>query len=160
MKGIWGSWKEVWLVWCTGRVSQSRGRCDGRLTWILIWKTWDYFWRHRKMSLASLVAQALKNLPAMKETQVWSLSWKDFLEKRMTMYSSILAWKIPWTEEPGGLQSMGSQGVGHDWATNTFTFNNKLAFAMGTVVCLYKDYIISCMQQLQVLTFNTPWKGF
>ena len=60
---------------------------------------------------ASLVAQTVKNLPAMQETQVRSL------EKRMATYSSILAWRIPWTEEPGGLQSMGSQRVRHDWAT-------------------------------------------
>ena len=63
--------------------------------------------------LASLVAQRVKNLPAMHETEVGSLSWKDPLEKGMETHSSILAWKIPWTEEPGGLQSMGSQGVGH-----------------------------------------------
>ena len=58
----------------------------------------------------------------MQETHVWSLDWKDPLEKRMATNSSILAWRIPWTEEPGGLQSMGSQRVGHDWATNTFPF--------------------------------------
>ena len=51
-----------------------------------------------------------------------SLSWEDPLEKELATHSSILAWKIPWTEEPGGLQSMGSQRVGHDWTTNTFTF--------------------------------------
>ena len=55
----------------------------------------------------------VKNLPAMHETEVGSLGWKDPLEKGMETHSSILAWKIPWTEEPGGLQSMGSQGVGH-----------------------------------------------
>ena len=62
----------------------------------------------------SLVAQTLKNLPAMQEIQVQSLGWEDLLEKEMATHSSILAWKIPWTEEPGGLQSMGSQRVGHD----------------------------------------------
>ena len=55
-----------------------------------------------------------KNLPAMRETRVRSLSWEDPLEKEMATHSSTLAWKIPWTEEPGGLQSMGSQRVGHD----------------------------------------------
>ena len=59
----------------------------------------------------ALVAQTVKNLPAM--TQVQSLSWEDTLEKGMTTHSSILAWRIPWTEEPGKLQSMGSQRVGH-----------------------------------------------
>ena len=63
---------------------------------------------------ASLVAQSVKNLPAVQETQVQSLGWEDPLEKEMTTHSSILAWKISWTEEPGGLQSMGSQRVGHD----------------------------------------------
>ena len=68
---------------------------------------------------ASLVAQLVKNLPAVQETQVRSLGWEDPLEKEMATHSSILAWKISWTEKPGGLQSMGSQRVGHDWATNT-----------------------------------------
>ena len=52
---------------------------------------------------------------------VWSLGQEDPLKKEVTTHSSILAWRIPWTEEPGGLQSMGSQRVRHDWATNTFT---------------------------------------
>jgi len=58
----------------------------------------------------------------MQEIQVRSLGWEDPLEKGMATHSSILAWRIPWTEEPGGLQSMGSQRVGHDGVTNTFTF--------------------------------------
>ena len=53
------------------------------------------------------MAQTVKNLPAMQETQVQSLGWEDPLEKEMTTHSSILAWRIPWTEEPGGLQSVG-----------------------------------------------------
>ena len=69
--------------------------------------------------MASLVAQVVKNAPAMQETQVQSLGREDPLEKEMATHSSILAWEIPWTEEPVGLQSIGSQGVGHDWATNT-----------------------------------------
>ena len=63
---------------------------------------------------ASLVAQLVKNLPAVQETRVRSLGWEDPLEKEMATHSSILAWKISWTEGPGGLQSMGSQRVGHD----------------------------------------------
>ena len=61
----------------------------------------------------SLVAQTVKNPPAMWETWVWSLCWEDLLEKGMAAHSSSLAWRIPWAEEPGGLQSMGSQRVGH-----------------------------------------------
>ena len=60
----------------------------------------------------TLVAQTVKNLPAMQETRVRSLGWEDPLEKRTATHSSILAWRIPWKEEPGGLQSMGSQRVG------------------------------------------------
>ena len=63
----------------------------------------------------------VKNLPAMHETQVQSLCWEDPLEKGIATYSNILAWRTPWTEEPGELQSMGSQTVGHNWATNTHT---------------------------------------
>ena len=59
---------------------------------------------------------------AMQETWLWSLCWKDPLEKDMATYFSILAWRIPWREVPDGLQSMGSQRVGHDWVTNTFIF--------------------------------------
>ena len=63
---------------------------------------------------ASLVAQRIKRLPAMQETRVRSLGWEDPLEKEMATHSSILVWRIPWTEEPGGLQSTGSQRVAHD----------------------------------------------
>ena len=64
----------------------------------------------------------LKNLPAIQETWVLSLGQEDPLEKEMANHSSILAWRLPGTEEPGGLQSMGSQSVRHDSATNAFTF--------------------------------------
>ena len=63
---------------------------------------------------ASLVTQVVKNLPAMQETRVQSLGWEDPLEKEMATHSSILAWRIPWTEEPGGLQSKESQRIGHN----------------------------------------------
>ena len=64
----------------------------------------------------SLVAQMVKWLPAVWETHVRSLGHEDPLEKEMATYSSILAWRIPWTEEAGRLQSVGSQRVGHDWS--------------------------------------------
>ena len=63
------------------------------------------------------MAESVKNPPTMQETQekeVRSLGWEDPLEKEMAIHSSILAWRIPWTKEPGGLQSMGLQRVGHD----------------------------------------------
>ena len=64
--------------------------------------------------LTSLVAQTVKRLPTMRETWVRFLGWGDPLEKEMATHSSTFAWKIPWLEEPGRLQSVGSQRVGHD----------------------------------------------
>ena len=61
-----------------------------------------------------VMAQTVKRLPTMRETLVQTLGWEDLLEKEMATHSSILAWKIPWMEEPGRLQSTGSQRVGHD----------------------------------------------
>ena len=60
------------------------------------------------------MAQTVKNLSVVKETRVLSLVWEDPMEKGMATHSNILAWRIPWTEEPGGLQAMGSQGIRHD----------------------------------------------
>ena len=81
-----------------------------------------YIWR------ASLVAQMLKKLSEVQETWVWSLRWEDPLEEGMETHFSILTWRLPWTEEPGRLKSMGSQRVGHDWATkhthtHTYTYS-------------------------------------
>ena len=72
--------------------------------------------------LTSLVDQMVKNLPAMQETQVWSMGQEDPLEKEIATHSSIIAWRITWTEKPCGLQSTGSQRVEHDRMTNTSTF--------------------------------------
>ena len=69
----------------------------------------------------SLVAQMVENLPAMQETMVQPLGQEDPLEKGMVTLSSILAWRIPWIEEPGRLQSKGSQRAGYDWGTKIFT---------------------------------------
>ena len=71
--------------------------------------------------MASMVAQMVKNLPAMQETLVRSLGWEDLLEEGMATHSSSLAWRILWTEDPGMLQAMGSQRIGHDWATKYST---------------------------------------
>ena len=83
---------------------------------------------------AALVTQTVKNLPAVRETRVPSLGWEDPLPKGMATHSSILAWRMPWTKEPGRLQSMGSQRVRHDWETGTFTFTLKVH---GTLTMLY-----------------------
>ena len=76
------------------------------------------------MTWASLIALLVKNLPAVQETWVRFLGQEDPLEKEMATHSSILAWRIPWIEDPGGLQSMGLQRVRHSWATNVFTFTS------------------------------------
>ena len=77
-----------------------------------------YFNRSHSYITSSLVPQMVKHLPTMWETWVQSPGWGDLLEKEMATHSSTLAWKSPWTEEPGRLQSMGSQRVGHDWVTS------------------------------------------
>ena len=78
---------------------------------------------------ASLVAQRVKCLPVIQETGVWSLGREDPLEKEMATHSSTLAWKIPWMEKPGRLQSMWSQRVRHDWATSlSLSYMTLLAF--------------------------------
>ena len=78
--------------------------------------SWVQLCNSKEAIRASLIAQLVKNLPAMQETPVQFLDWDDSLEKRKATHSSILFWRIPWT-----VQSMGSQRVGHDWATFTFT---------------------------------------
>ena len=84
---------------------------------------------------ASLVSQMVKNLPAMKGTWVQSLNWKDPLEKEMVTHSSILAQRIPWTEKPGGLWSMGSQRVRHDRGTDACTLSNHLTLGIYKICC-------------------------
>ena len=92
----------------------------------------------------------VKRLPAMRETWVQSLGQKDPLEKEMATHSSTLAWKIPWTEEPCKLQSMGLQRVGHNWATSLhFTFM-YLILLIPSVVCM----------PLLLYSGNQDWKGF
>ena len=92
------------------RISSSR--------WMIIPSWLSGSWRSflYRVYSASLVAQRVKRLPAMWETWVWSLGWEDPLEKEMANHSSMHAWRIPWTEEPGRLLSMRSQRLGHDWS--------------------------------------------
>ena len=82
----------------------------------------------------------LKCLPAMWETWLRSLGWEDPLEKGMATLSSVLAWRIPWTEGPDGLQSMGSQRVGQDGVTNTFTLTYFANIASQSLVLFYSFY--------------------
>ena len=128
-------WVEIRLVWNMGPRLDICSYCTGAVPFKLlkVCKYYasvffhmsafpffsEYFERSLQfLSLSSLVAQRLKCLPAMRETRVWSLGWEDPLEKEMATHSNILTWRIPWREEPGRLQSMGSQRVGHDWATS------------------------------------------
>ena len=91
------------------------------------------------------MAQTVKNPPAMQETWVRSLGQEDPLEKEMAIHSSILTWRIPWTEEPGGLQSTRSQRVRHDWVTNTAHLELSLIY-LGFRKILVKH-----------LSFSHPW---
>ena len=100
---------EDWLVWspCSPRNSQESSPTPQFKS--INFSVLSFLYGPADFS----VAQMVKNLPAMQETWVWSLGREDYLEKGMATHSSILAWRIPWTEEPGELQSTGSQGVWH-----------------------------------------------
>ena len=107
-----------------GRAGQQRDERAGTSSTLrLLFSAWLAgslcpSWYSLAFIWASLVAQMVKRLPAMRETWVRSLGWEDPLEKEMAAHSSIFAWRIPWTEEPVGLQSTGLQRVGHDRATS------------------------------------------
>ena len=92
------------------------------------------------ISGASLIAQMVKRLSTMWETWVWALGREDPLEKEVAIHSSTIAWKIPWTEEPGRLQSMGSQRVRHDWATSLSLLYTK--YHCGDLEATNKRYCI------------------
>ena len=117
---IWsGNRKYVGFKWCCWRH-------------LLIDSAWSW------NAVLSLVAQMVKSLPTMWETRVRSLGREDPLEKEIATHSSTLAWKIPWTEERGRLQSMGSQRVGHDWATSLHFTNDN-----GEL-----DYLAKCIEKI------------
>ena len=102
----------------------------------------------RPLTYPSLVAQLVSNLPSVQETRVWSLDRKDPLEKEMADYSSNLAWEIPWTEEPGGLQSLGCCELD---MTEQINYNNRLIHAYMQIhvyvctVCMQYIYIHKCI---------------
>ena len=107
---LWISSNSFLSLHCSAQNSNSWG--EPSPVGLDLMPTWwpENLWR--------MVAQRVKSLPTIRETQLWSLSREDPLEKAMATHSSVLAWKIPWTEEPGRLQSMGPQRVWHDWATS------------------------------------------
>ena len=107
----------VWSIWSECNRKQSIYSIDTIHRFLLLTEIKGLPWWLR-----------LKHLPTMRETQVQYLGREDPLEKEMATHSSTLAWKIPWMEEHGGLQSMGSQRVGHDWATLLHFINRFLVY--------------------------------
>ena len=105
----------------------------------LVWK----LCKHSTYSLILVVTQTVKNLPVMRETWVRSLGQEDPQEKGTATYSSILSWRIPWTEEPGGLQSMGLQRVIYDWETNTLLIENLCLLELTGLDKANFDFIVS-----------------
>ena len=123
----------------------------------------DGIWSSLSSNMTSPVAQTVKRLPTTRETWVWSLGWEDLPEKEMATHSSIRSWKIPWLEEPGRLQSMGVQRVGHNWATFTlFTPQEKAVSSnlpsctAGMGQCLLSDHLLCDSQKCLCLVLS-PW---
>ena len=106
------------------------------------------------MKLDFLVAQTVKNLPAVQETRVWSLGWEDPLEKVMATHSSILAWRISWTEEPGGLQSLELQELDMTEQLTLSTLND----VEHLFICLVAIYMFS-LQKYQYFGINLTTSG-
>ena len=146
---LWCHWWTSWhfLSWCSGSVCpwpcccscwssgyasySAKVSCPGRALILELGRAWNRVGFLKQLSRKgfpsgvlgiSLVVQTVKRLSTMRETRVWSLHLEDPLEKEMAIHSRTIAWKIPWTEKPGRLQSMGSQRVGHDWATSLHFF--------------------------------------
>ena len=121
------------FTWCyyQGTVSSNRPRMRSRTSNVEGLQRWPW---------ASPVAQTVKNLPAMQETSVRSLDWEDPPEKEMATHSSILAWRIPWTEKPDRLQSMGLQRVGHNWVTFTQRWSLSI-----TIKTCWRHSRVHCM---------------
>ena len=101
----------------------------------------------------------VKHLAAIQETQIWSLGWEDPLEKDMAAHSSILAWKIPWTAEPGRLPSMGSQRVGHGWTTS-LSLSHSVSLCWASTVCQAVTFISSFRMHLLVFSNKVDFKAF
>ena len=107
-----------------------------------------------------MVAQMLKNPPAMQETWVWSLGLEDPLEKGLATHSSALAWRIPWTEEPGRLQSMVSQRVRHDWVTKCGHAHTHIQLLTVTPVLLSPQPLASNNLLIFPIPVDTPMLTF
>ena len=115
----------------SGNRSASNSACPGSV-----------LTRYKYIIWGEMVAQMVKNLPAKQKIWARSLGWEDPLEKGMATHSNILAWRMPWTEEPGRPHSMGSQKARHDWTTNTLTLAKDGGGGLVAKSCL---------------TLATPW---
>ena len=126
---VWASCSgQSWLAQGPGLWSSLHLPTGGLDICLMPWASVCMFSMGNMRSRASLLAQMVKNLPAVQETQVQSLGWEDPLEKGMATHSSIFAWRNSWTEEPGRLQSMGSQRAGHNWSTNAMRSNYIVSY--------------------------------
>ena len=123
---------------------------------------WDLLWFHTdfRIVFSSSVKYSMGiligiYLPAMRETWVWSLGREDPLEKEMAAHSSTFAWKIPWTEEPGRLQSMGSQRFRHDWATSLhFTFSFQRNSTWGNCFSGQGNLVNQVKEKIPAMVFS------
>ena len=104
-----------------------------------------------------VVAQMVKRLPTIQETWVQSLGWEDPLEKEMATHPSTLAWRIPWTEEPGRLQSLGSQRVGRDWATERHITSHVLHMSVHNPESKTQSFLVK--YQVGSMILNV-WKKY
>ena len=133
----------------------SRG-WDG---WMASPTRWTWMWAN---SGTSLVAHTVKNLSAMKETLIWSLDWEDPLEKGMATYSNTLTWRILWTEEPDGLQCMGSQRVGLNLGTEQqqmLIFHTWLISFVFSRVNFFKKGEVESFSEFSLTTYNMSITG-
>ena len=136
-------------AWCAAVHGVTESEMTEWLNWLKLW------------SICNLVAQTVKNLPAMQEIWVWSLNQEDPLEEEMSTHSSILAWRILWTEESGRLQSMGSQRVGHNWSDSA-----RVHAPVGRLINSWTEltHILSGIQPLRTrprrYAWSCPVQGF
>ena len=120
-----------------------------------------FYWGHYRLVFFKLIPKLglprwHRNLPAMQETWIWSLGQEDLLKAEMTTYSSMLAWKIPWTEEAGRLQSKGQQRVAHCWMTKHSSFLFPFLLSYSTGIC-DREGISSVQSLSRIWLFATPW---
>ena len=137
------------MVCYTAFDNQTRDRMSISSSKYHQWK--EYLWSSNIR--ASLVAQTVKRLSAMQETRVWSLVWEDPLKKEMAAHSSILAWRIPGTGEPGRLPSMGSQRMGHDWVTLLSYFQHKNSSLCQPLSTLFIYFTFLCSKYHHLLLY-------